>query len=291
MHTPASSTDRREHHLTKEEKNLLVELNRAGRRGDWRQVQELFNLCYSYKTPMFNAYMTAAMRTLAYEKLCENSLTKDLATYNLAVKLYAKSGQADLANEVAQEAMRECGLEHTLGAARLVAAAEVGDFARASQILDEMRDSNVQIDNGHATTALRAVKNARTKTSDDAIELFQKVRDLGLKPDVGLCNSFLSSLEKPEVKDFQIMDDMVERFEIKVDLGYAQTYLRKLLFLGSSGWSEPEMKIHLKHIPDIRLTMALRSLTSFKTKIKMTKFFQTLERVLPKVAPETGDTA
>lgn len=55
-----------------------------------------------------------------FEKLCKFSLPKGLATYNLAVKLYAKSGQADLARQAAKEALAEFGLDHTLGAAWLV---------------------------------------------------------------------------------------------------------------------------------------------------------------------------
>ena len=204
----------------------------------------------------------------------------------MAVKLYAKSGQADLARQAAKEALAEFGLDHTLGAAWLVSAAEVGDFQQASRILEEMKDSNVTVDKGHITTALRAVRRSEKATSADATKLFQMTVDLGLKPDAGLCHSFLSSLEEPpELEDFQMMDDVVERFEVEVDPAYVQTYFRKLLYLGSSYWSEKEMRIHLLTVPDSRLEAALRALNSFKLKIEMSQFCKTLERALLVTSP------
>lgn len=127
IHTPASSTDRLDYGLTKADKIKLSQLKQAGRQGNWRQVQSLFDSSKDCKIPMFNAYMTTAMRceqfqqgARMFEKLCKFSLPKGLATYNLAVKLYAKSGQADLARQAAKEALAEFGLDHTLGAAWLV---------------------------------------------------------------------------------------------------------------------------------------------------------------------------
>ena len=290
IHTPAASTDRLDHRLTKTDKTLLSELNAAGKKGNWKEVERCFVPTRDSKTPMFNAYMTAAMRceqfsegALMYEKLCQFSLPKELVTYNLAVKLYAKSGQAARAREVAQEALVEFGLDHTLAAARLVAAAEVGDFQEAGSILEEMRDSEVNVDKGHVTTALRAVRTAKTTTSADATKLFQMALDLGLEPDVGLCNSFLSSLEEPEEADFLMMDDIVERFDIDLNSAYVGTYLRKLLLLGSGWWSQGEMTIHLQHVPESRIKMARRALDLFKTKIKMPKFCQTLKGSLTEI--------
>lgn len=293
IHTPASSTDRFDHGLTKADKIKLSQLKQAGRQGNWRQVQSLFDSSKDCKIPMFNAYMTAAMRceqfqqgARMFEKLCKFSLPKELATYNLAVKLYAKSGQADLARQAAKEALAEFGLDHTLGAAWLVAAAEVGDFQQASRILEEMKDSNVTVDKGHITTALRAVRRSEKATSADATKLFQMTVDLGLKPDAGLCHSFLSSLEEPpELEDFQMMDDVVERFEVDVNSAYVQTYFRKLLYLGSSYWSEKKMRIHLRTMPDSRLEAALRALNSFKLKIEMSQFCKTLEGALLVTSP------
>ena len=292
IHTPASSTDRFDHGLTKADKIKLSQLKQAGRQGNWRQVQSLFDSSKDCKIPMFNAYMTAAMRceqfqqgARMFEKLCKFSLPKELATYNLAIKLYAKSGQADLARQAAKEALAEFGLDHTLGAAWLVAAAEVGDFQQASRFLEEMKDSNVTVDKGHITTALRAVRRSEKATSADATKLFQMTVDLGLKPDVGLCNSFLSSLEESELEDFQMMDDVVERFEVDVNSAYVQTYFRKLLYLGSSYWSEKKMRIHLRTMPDSRLEAALRALNSFKLKIEMSQFCKTLEGALLVTSP------
>lgn len=59
-----------------------------------------------------------------------------------------------------------------------------------------MKDSNVTVDKGHINTALRAVRRSEKATSADATKLFQMTVDLGLKPDAGLCHSFLSSLEE-----------------------------------------------------------------------------------------------
>jgi hypothetical protein len=149
-----------------------------------------------------------------------------------------------------------------------------------------MKDSNVTVDKGHITTALRAVRRSEKATSADATKLFQMTVDLGLKPDAGLCHSFLSSLEEPpELEDFQMMDDVVERFEVEVDPAYVQTYFRKLLYLGSSYWSEKEMRIHLLTVPDSRLEAALRALNSFKLKIEMSQFCKTLERALLVTSP------
>eukprot|EP00435_Cladocopium_sp_Y103_P019103 s1574_g4.t1 len=288
IHTPASSTDRLDHYgLTKTDKIKLSQLREAGKQGNWRQVQRLFDSSKDLKIPMFNAYMTAAMRceqfqegARMYEKLCKFSLPKELATYNLAVKLYAKSGQADLARQAANKALARFGLDHTLGAAWLVAAAEVGDFQEARHILEKMTGSNVTVDKTHITTALRAVRKSSKATSADATKLFEMTMDLGLKPDVGLCHSFLSSLEESELEDFQMMDDVVERFEVDVNSAYVQTYFRQLLFLGRSYWSEAELRIHLRNMPGSHREAALRALDSFELKIKMPPFCKMLERAL-----------
>lgn len=61
---------------------------------------------------------------------------------------------------------------------------------------------------------------------------------------------------------------------------FSLVFRRKLLYLGSSYWSEKEMRIHLLTVPDSCLEAALRALNSFKLKIEMSQFCKTLERAL-----------
>ncbi len=287
IHTAASSTGRFDHKLTSAERTQLSELCAAGSKLDWATAQKLFVPSSNCKAPLFTAYMTAAMKcerflegTVAYEKLCAFSLPKELVTYNLAIKLYAKSGQGECADQVAQEAMQVFGLDHTLAAARLVAAAELGDFPAARLILQEMQESKVTVDLGHVTTAFRAFKNAKNKTSSDATKLFQEMLDLGLVPDVGLCHSFLSTIEKPELKNFVMLDGIVGRFQVRLDSVYVATYLRKLLLLGPGRCSDADMQKHLRSLPMNRLQAAWQFLQSFEVQIKKTSLCQTLQRLL-----------
>lgn len=287
IHTPASSTGRFDHKLTNAERAQLSELSAAGRKLDWATAQELFVPSSSCKAPLFTAYMTAAMKcerflegTVAYEKLCALSLPKELVTYNLAIKLYAKSGQGECADQVAQEAMQVFGLDHTLAAARLVAAAELGDFPSARLILQEMQESNVTIDLGHVTTAFRAFKNAKSKTSSDATKLLQEMLDLGLVPDVGLCHSFLSTIEKPELEDFVMLDGIVSRFQVRLDSTYVTKYLRKLLLLSQKQRSDAQMQKHLRSVPMDRLQSAWQALQRFEVQSKKISLCQTLQRLL-----------
>jgi len=286
IHTPASSTGRF-HKLTNAERSQLSDLCAAGRKRDWATAQELFVPSSNYKAPLLNAYMTAAMKceqflegTVAYEKLCAFSLPKELVTYNLAIKLYAKSGQGECADQVAQEAMQVFGLDHTLAAARLVAAAELGDFPSARLILQEMQESNVTVDLGHVTTAFRAFTNDKSKTSSDATKLLQEMLDLGLVPDAGLCNSFLSTIEKPELEDFVMLDGIVGRFQVRLHSGYVETYLRKLLLLGLGRRTDADMQKHLHSVPMDRLQSAWQALQRFEVQSKKTSLCQTLQRLL-----------
>ena len=86
--------------------------------------------------------------------------------------------------EIWSEARKSLELDGPLAGARIAAAAVEGDIETAAQVLDEMNRSDVEIDVGHVTSAIRACWGAQGSNHNAAKYLFQLLLSLELEPDI-----------------------------------------------------------------------------------------------------------
>ena len=173
-------------------------------------------------------------------------------------KLYAKSGQGECADQVAQEAMQVFGLDHTLAAGTFGGSSWIGWFSFRS--FDPSGDARVKRHDRLRPCDYRfswLSKMPRARHLLMPLSSCKKCLTWAWYRDVGLCHSFLSTIEKPELEDFVMLDGIVSRFQVRLDSTYVTTYLRKLLLLSQKQRSDAQMQKHLRSVPMDRLQSGL----------------------------------
>ncbi|CAE7530084.1 unnamed protein product [Symbiodinium natans] len=235
FYTSAASQSSTDYLLTKGEARLLQQVNEAATRSDWQRIQQLRATSKVHKTPFFDVEMNAALGcgqyragVALYERLCNLELNKEVLTFNLALKLYGKTGNWSSVKQVWQEARAAYRMDETMAAARLVAAADEGDIRTAAEVLDEMVQMNLSADVGHFTSALRACTAAEHKAYNAAMFLFNSMLNMSLTPDVQVFTALISTFAGRPVSDFQRIRHEMDELGVQPTWLFADAYLKAL---------------------------------------------------------------
>lgn len=291
IHTPAGDTA--DPDWSKADVELLKQMSTAGKRGDWRQVQQLWTTSGNRKTPICCAAMHAALRckcfgegATIFQDMGKRSAKRDLLSFNLGIKLLAKSGQVAQAEQVGEEAAAIFGMDPTLAAARLVAAADMGNCNAAFDLLADLRQSQVSPDVGHFTTAMRACRVAKGARHQEARRLFEQMRDSTLEPDVGAFTSMAATYTEAPLEYFLSLQDEVKDSTMPLNPSFVEELLRKLLLLQDGRrMNAGDLESHMQRMDMDRLLAASGAIAMFKQRVELTKLCKNIDGALKATLP------
>eukprot|EP00439_Symbiodinium_sp_Y106_P014448 s2801_g2.t1 len=276
--------------MTASGKRLVSQITEAGRRGNWVDIRRLFADYVGRELPVYHAVMHGAYLcgqyeegVRVYERLCSSKIGKHEPVYATAVRLFAKLGLPSEVEGTWQEAMSKYDLNKPLAAARIEAAAVEGDIQAAAQVLDDMKHSDVEIDVGHITSAIRACWEATGSTHHAADFLFDLLLDLELQPDIALYTCLIGAYKAAPVDKVVGAYSRMRELGLKADFAFAEIYLATLVLLRQKEGklNLQEMIAWLREVPASRIAAAKAAVGDFKrSNIKLTSLSHAIERAL-----------
>ena len=271
-------------------KRLVSQITEAGRRGNWVDIRRLFAEYTGRELPVYHAVMHGAYLcgqyeegVRVYQRLCDSKIGKHEPVYATAVKLFAKLGEPSAVEGIWQEAMSKYDLNKPLAAARIEAAAVEGDIQAAAQVLDDMKQSDVEIDVGHITSAIRACWEASGSTHHAADFLLDLLWDLELQPDIALYTCLIGAYKAAPVGKVVAAYSKMKELGVKADFAFAEIYLATLVLLRQKEGklNLEEMIAWLREVPASRIAAAKTAVGDFKrSNIRLTGLSHAIERAL-----------
>ena len=220
--------------MSKASQALLSQISKAG---DWKSVQQLYSGYTGHETEIFNAVLHRAIkcrkfsRGLAiYEQACSRNVTKSFPTFRHAMKIHATLGHQGAVQQVYEEALETCGFDGLLAAARIDAAAEVGDVVTAAQVLDNLTRVHVtKVKVHHITSAIRACWRADGLRHRVAEYLFQRMLDLQLSPNMGTYTCLMRAYTTAPLETITAAYAHLKLSNLRIYTAFTEVYLSAVL--------------------------------------------------------------
>ena len=297
FYTSAASQSSGAGSLSKQESQLLRKVQDAAVHEDWLRIQSLRATSKVFKAQFFDAEMDAALKcgqykagVALYERLCDLKLNREVLSFNLAMKLYGKTGQWSSVQQTWKEARAKYSMDETMAAARLVAAADEGDINTTAAILDEMAQMKLKHDVGHFTSALRSCTAAEHKAYNVARYLFECMLNMSLAPDAGVFAALVSTYGNRPVREFRSLRTEMDTLAVKPNWIFADAYLKALL--GVRQTSQADRKHSTSELADLtakasreRLREAANALSELNTmEDELSSFCQLVDLALKRQA-------
>ncbi|CAE7260196.1 PPR4 [Symbiodinium natans] len=282
--------------LSDDSQLLLARIVDAGERGDWQRIQQMFSAYHQSEIQIHTAVMHAAIMcgqysrgAKVYESLCALNVTKTAPAYTQALKIYAHLGLRDVVDRVWAEAQACCELDQPLAAARIDAAASVGDVQTAAFVLDRMNRSGVSVNIAHVTSAIRACWETEGHGHNAARFLYQLLLDLGLKPNVVTFTCLIGAYKTAPLEDILAAIADMQAMDIAANTAFVETFLITVLRKPRDGrWSVADIIAMVPTWPSGRVAAAKSALEDFKREhIQLSQLSRKIDLALQQV--DTGD--
>ena len=237
----ASARERGEAFLSKEEERLLKSIVRSGRRRDWAKASAMIWEYSGAQTPIYSAALYASIRcrrydegASIYDEMCGRSVWRDLPTFSMALKIFSKSSPGRV-QQIWEEAVGQHPLDAALCAARLDAAAGVGDTRAAREVLETMQNAGLSPNLLHFTSAIRACKeNESNESHEMAKEFFELALRQGVEPDLVAFRELIGACRRAPLLEVQAMHNFMKEMNLEADPAFCDVYLRTVLQLPKS---------------------------------------------------------
>ena len=155
-------------------------------------------------------YAEAAATYAKVRAMSTTAITKVVLLHGL--KIYGRLRDAEAVTAVWEEIIRRGWLDKFRAAARMDAAAEIGDIDGAASILELMRNDSVEMNELHYTSAINACKNSDHKRSHvAALFLLEDMFRSTVLPDTATFSSVVGAHKGAPIHKIElVLDSMAE---------------------------------------------------------------------------------
>ncbi|CAE7302254.1 unnamed protein product, partial [Symbiodinium pilosum] len=256
--------------LTAREKQLTGMLVQAGRDGDWSRVVRLWRKYSGNEVPVYCAAMQAAFycgqfasAAKMYKKLRGLPGVKpNSVLVHRVLKIFGKLEKQDEVNNIWSEAVAEGLVDRLVAAARIEAAASMGDIEGAASGLDFMIENDLHPEVPAFNAAINACAKASPPSPSAAVFIYQSMLKRGLQPTIVTFTSLARAHLHARCASLKTVRSSMNESGMTPDKVFAEAYLAAI-FGGNLGPAE-QMSPHVAQMSTERQHELHQALKAFK---------------------------
>ena len=275
--------------LSAHEKKLTSSIFAAGQSGSWSRFSKLWKSYSGTSVPVYCAAMQAAFRCGQYQEAAKMykrlrslpDIQINRVVMHRGLKIFGKMRDSRAVDELWSEAIETNRVNKVIAAARIDAAASLGDIEGAAAGLDFMTSNDLDPDVPAFNSALNACGKANPPSKSAAMYLFRAMIKQSLQPTVVTYASLLRAHERAASNDIQaICTDMASR-GVEPNHVFAEAYI-SAMFKGARlrGLGLPGIRKLVQNMSDRRRSKLQYALNSFEASKVMTGLCRDVKKSL-----------
>ncbi|CAE7587394.1 unnamed protein product [Symbiodinium sp. CCMP2456] len=259
----------RNYAMSASEKILTSRLRNAGRRGGsdgWKEVKRLYAGYTGVAPPVHGAAMHAAYRcgkcteaaAMYMQVRTSGKVETNMVTLLHGLKIFGKLRDKSNVSVIWDEVLQRGWLDKFRGAARIDAAAEMGDIEDAADVLELLQNRSIPCNELHYTSAITACKNSHdNKRHVAAMYLLSEMLKSDVQPNTVTFGSLMGSHTAAPLKRIQILLAEMYKHGIQPNTLFAEESL-SAIFQGQlrNAWTVDDVAERIGHFSLERLQAA-----------------------------------
>ena len=263
--------------MSAREKILTSRLRNAGRNGGsegWKEVKRLYAGYTGISPPVHGVAMHAAYRcgkcaeaAAIYMWATLGEVETNKMTLLHGLKIFGKLRDRSNVSAIWDEVLERGWLDKFRAAARIDAAAEMGDIEEAAAVLDLLQNRSIPCDELHYTSAINACKNSYDKKRHVAAMYFLKsMIENAVLPDTVTFGSLMGSHGSAPLGKIQRLLSEMDKCRIPPNAPFAEETLAAI-FQGKlrNAWTVDDVAERIGHVSLERLQVAHSVLEDIKS--------------------------